>query len=306
MYAIGVDLGGTNLRVGLVSSTGEILELMEEKTPHGPGAPQAFVDFIIQSTKVLMDKFPDKTVSALGVGSPGPICRKRGNIQDTPNLPDYDSFPVIQKLNENLSVPCFIDNDANCAAFAEWKLGAAKNYDHFVMLTLGTGIGGAIVTHGQMIYGKSDGAGELGHITLYPNGLLCKCGKLGCYEQYASATAIKRRATEVYGEEVSNKDLFDNALSGEERSLKILNEVAVDLSIGMGSLINALEPQAFVFGGGIFKSGGEPLLGFIKENLKNKAFASSLEGLEVLPAHFKSNSGVIGAATMALSEGSFF
>jgi glucokinase len=237
-----------------------------------------------------------KKVLGIGIGSPGPLSRERKMIFQTPNLPGFDQFPLGKKVEELTGLKVFFDNDAKCAAIGEKVFGAAKTFKHFVLMTFGTGIGGGVFCDGKMIYGKSDGACEVGHLTLHPDGVLCNCGNRGCFEQYCSATAIERRAALARGAPCTVNELFVEYERQAPWAKKCVHEVAKDLAIASASLVNIFDPEAVVFGGGVFTTGGGPLLSIVKEEIKSRCFASSQVNLRLIPSQLNGNAGVVGAA----------
>lgn len=294
--AIGIDLGGTNLRVALVDAAGNVQSELREKTPVVEG-PQKTAEVMSQLSLALQKSVSEK-ILGIGIGSPGPLSREKRTIFQTPNLPGFDGFPlgtVVEKLS---GLPTFLDNDAKCATLGEGKFGNARGAKNFLLLTFGTGIGGGIVVDGQMLYGKSDGACEIGHMTLHPGGRLCKCGNLGCFEQYVSATALERRVEENFQRKISNVALLDSAQNKEDWALQVLEEFTEDLAIGCASLVNIFDPEKIIFGGGLFTTGGGPLCALVQEKIKDRCFKSSQRGLEILPSGLRGEAGVLGAASL--------
>lgn len=294
MYAIGVDLGGTNLRAAVVSAEGQILSLRERATPKA--APEKLVAQMAEDIRSLLKSFPD--VRGIGIGFPGPLNRKEGLIRETPNLKGFHDFPLREELQKQISLPIYIDNDAKCAVRAEHCFGAGKGKSHVIMLTLGTGIGGGIVVDGKMLYGKSDGACEIGHLNLIPNGDLCGCGAKGCFEKYVSASAIEARAKKVLGASITNPILFERARGQDSKAFSFLQDVAEDLARGLGTLVNLFDPEMIILGGGLMSDGGEPLLGLVKASLPGKCFESLSRNLEIVASQTGSQSGVLGAAQL--------
>ena len=298
--AVGIDLGGTNLRAALVDSTGKILASDRCKTPVKEG-PEATV----QAMKTLIAEVSSADslkIKGVGIGSPGPLSRSGKKIFQTPNLPGFDSFPIGERLEEITGLKVSIDNDAKCATYGEARFGVAKDTKDFILLTFGTGIGGGVFSNGKMIYGKSDGACEIGHMTLYPEGKLCKCGNRGCFEQYVSATAFKSRAAEKYGQAIGSKEVFTAFEAGQAWAMELMREFAVDVSIGVASLVNIFDPGKIVLAGGLFTSGGEPLPAWILESIKDRCFKSSQRGLSIDVSSLHGDAGVLGAASLVLFD----
>jgi glucokinase len=291
--AVGIDLGGTNLRAALVSPEGKILQMLKEKTPVSQG-PEA--------TAQLMGKMISELVSdrrelkGIGIGSPGPLSRKDKMIFQTPNLPGFDRFPLGARVEEITGVPVILEHDAKCAAFGELFFGHARGKKDVVLLTFGTGIGGGVFSDGKMIYGKSDGACEIGHMTLFPDGNLCPCGNKGCLERYVSAIAIERRATEESGRAWTNPQILEAVAAGDPWAIEFLQKIANELSIAVASLVNIFEPQTIILAGGLFSNGGGPICDWVSKFIEGRCFASSRRGLEILPSELAGDAGVVGAA----------
>ena len=296
--AIGVDLGGTNVRAALVREDGSIARFIREKTPVKEG-PEATAQLIAKMSKELAAA---GGVVGIGIGSPGPLSRKDRRIIQTPNLPGFDNFYLGSRVEEISEIPTLLDNDAKCAAFGEGYFGEAKGLSNFILLTFGTGIGGGVVVDGRMIYGKTDGACEIGHMTLYPNGVPCHCGNKGCFERYCSASAIHRRATEVFQRPMGTKEVMDLHLAGDELATQLLREIAVDMSIAVASLVNIFDPQAIVLGGGVFTTGGGPLVPWVIDEIRDRCFKSSQTGLKIVASKLGGDAGVLGAASTVFAE----
>ncbi len=297
-YAIGVDLGGTNMRAALVDDKGKIQAHARTRTPVDLG-PEATA---LEMSRLVAEVRGQNTVVGVGIGSPGPLSRVEKMIYQTPNLPGFDRFPLGKRVEELTGCRVHLDNDAKCASYGEALFGRGKGRKNLILMTFGTGIGGGIFVDGQMIYGKSDGACEVGHLTLYPEGRLCKCGNRGCFEQYCSATAFKRRAYEKTAQEMGGKEIFDAFERGQAWALELMREFAIDLAVGTASLVNIFDPEMVVFGGGLFTTGGGPLGPWVQEAIKDRCFKSSQRGLEIVPSSLGGDAGVLGAASLVLWE----
>lgn len=293
-FTIGIDVGGTNLRVGVVSPIGKIVYVNKQPTPNKDQA--AFLQRLIELIKDCQERFPG-AISGLGIGWPGPVDIENGLILETPNISIFKSFALKSYLEKNLGLSVFLDNDAKCAGLAELKFGVARGLKEFILLTFGTGIGGAVFTNGQLVRGKSGLAGEIGHLCLYPHGIACSCGSLGCFEKYCSAIALERRATEKIGRNISAKEILAEVASND--GLKsLLTEYVEDLAVGLGSLINIFDPQAIVFSGGLFTSGGQNILRALQEKLSKQGFQSLKQHTELKATELEGQAGIIGAASL--------
>ena len=316
-WIIGVDLGGTNIVVGVLpmdGGTGDVLAFRSEPTEAQRGA-KFVVDRI---TNMIEDARTDVLrlhggspgdFAGVGIGSPGPLDRKSGIVINTPNL-GWRNFPLRDLVANAVNLPAVLDNDANCATYGEWWLGVGRNVNTLVGLTLGTGIGGGIVLNGEIFHGVSDAAGEIGHTTIEANGRKCKCGNYGCLEAYASGPAIALRAIEGIeaGAESMLPDLVDGRLEhitaatvyeavvlGDVYANEVMRETAKFLGAGVANLINVLNPEMIVIAGGVTKAGDHLFLP-LKAEVRKRAFRSALDACQICAAILPGTAGVIGAA----------
>jgi len=264
-FAIGVDLGGTNLRIAAVDANGAVLDKIS--TDAGVARGRDYVlDEMCKNVRALAAKFGGAGCTVgIGIGVPGIINRQTGLVHESPNLPGWRDYPVRDEIERRLRTHVILENDANAAAFGEKWLGAASQVDDVCMLTLGTGVGGGLVLQGKIWHGMTGMAGELGHITVDPQGVKCGCGNFGCLEQYASATAVKRMAAEAVarGEapelakameqdpELSAEAIYQMAAQSDETALQIFQSVGQALGIALANMINVLNLPMYVIGGGM-------------------------------------------------------
>jgi len=261
-FAIGVDLGGTNLRVAAVTEDGKLLEKVTLGTQVSRGR-DAVIDAMCEAILGLLAKFSAANLLGVGIGVPGIIDKRSGLLRESPNLPGWEDYPVRDEIERRLKAPVVLENDANAAALGEAWLGAAKNAESMCMITLGTGVGGGIVLNGEIWHGMSGMAGELGHVTVNPEGPRCNCGNRGCVEQYASASAIMRMARQAIADgkdavltkaasdpEFSARVVYNLATQGNEAAKQIFHEAGKMLGIVVADLINVLNLHMYVVGGG--------------------------------------------------------
>jgi glucokinase len=265
-FAIGVDLGGTNLRIAAVDDQGTLLEKVTLGTQVARGR-----DFVISemcgAIRELAAKFSGSgRMIGAGIGIPGIIDQRTGMLRQSPNLPGWHDYPVRNAIEERLGAPVVLENDANAAAFGEAWLGAARGKQSMCIITLGTGVGGGIVLDGRIWRGMTGMAGEVGHVTIDPNGPPCKCGNIGCVEQFASATAVTRMAREAIASgrapelsraasasdiEFSAKVVYNLAIQGNQPARDIFRRVGRALGILVAGLVNTLNLNMYVIGGGV-------------------------------------------------------
>ncbi|MEW6097525.1 MAG: ROK family glucokinase [bacterium] len=313
-YVIAVDLGGTNIRVALVDQNGKIIEKKDTRTKVSEGHK-----VVIQQMKELIWEVIRKTkldiqqICGIGIGSPGPLNTKTGVIIDTPNL-GWKNVGLKDAIQQEFHLPTYVDNDANLAALGEYWLGAGKEVENLICLTLGTGIGGGIILNGEVFHGAGDVAGELGHVIVDPNGLKCGCGNHGCMEAYASGPGIVKRTIFAIKEgrktlinELTSGDLekitplvvYQAALKQDELANYIIKETGRYLGIGIISIVNVLNPQLVIIGGRVAQM-GNLLLKYIKEEVIKRAYLEPCKQISIVLAQLGDDAGIIGAAKMIL------
>jgi glucokinase len=264
-FAIGVDLGGTNLRIAAVDEQGTLVEKVTLGTKVSLGRDHVLDDMCAAIEHVLQKYANSATMLGIGIGVPGIIDMQTGLLRESPNLPGWADYPVRAEIERRLKTVVILENDANVAALGEKWLGAARDFDDMAMLTLGTGVGGGLVIHGSIWHGMNGMAGEFGHTTVEPEGHPCKCGNRGCLEQYASATAIVRMTHEAIAAnnssalaravhsdaEFSAKSLYNLAIQGDEDARRIFRRAGRCLGIVLSTLVNSLNLPIYVIGGGV-------------------------------------------------------
>lgn len=264
-YSIGVDLGGTNLRIAAVDDQGKLLEKITLGTQVALGRERVIND-MCEAIGQLTKRYANlATLQGIGIGVPGIIDMKTGMVRESPNLPGWTESPVRAEIEKRLGARVILENDANVAALGEKWLGAGRDVEDLAVLTLGTGVGGGIILGGRILHGMTGMAGEFGHVTVEPDGVRCGCGNHGCLEQYASATAVVRMAKEAIASgalselsraadpdaEFSAKAVYNLAIQGDEESKKIFRRVGRALGIALADLVNALNLPMYVIGGGV-------------------------------------------------------
>src|SRR5262252_1121326 len=264
-FAIGVDLGGTNLRIAAVDGTGRLIEKVTLGTKVSLGRDHV-INEMCDAIQRLSQKYGNSgSLQGIGIGVPGIIDMQTGLLRESPNLPGWAEYPVRDEIERRLSTMVILENDANVAGFGEKWLGAARDHEDMAMLTMGTGVGGGIVFGGKIWHGMNGMAGEFGHTTVEPEGHPCGCGNRGCLEQYASATAVVRMAREAIAEnaasqlaraahsdpEFSAKSIYNLAIQGDEDARRIFRRVGRALGIVLSGMVNALNLPIYVVGGGV-------------------------------------------------------
>lgn len=288
---IGIDLGGTAIKLGRFTSDGSCLQSLTVDTPQ-PATPEAVVRAIVDAVAKVD---PEGNAAAIGVGTPGPADAAGRIAKIAINLPQWRNVMIADTLEAKIGKPTIIDNDANCAGLGEAWLGAGRYYKSFILLTLGTGVGGAIFINGKLFTGSFGAAGELGLINLIPDGPQCKSGNQGSLEQHTSVIAIRRRT----GKEPS--ELGTLAEKGDAQALKFWQEYGKYLGIGVTSLIYVLTPEAVVIGGGISAS-FEFFLPSMKAEIEQRVMPTSRVDLQIIRAQLGNNAGMLGAAKLAFEK----
>ena len=283
-FSIGVDLGGTNLRIAAVDEQGALVEKVTLGTRFPWGRDRVIGD-MCDAIERMSEKYRNSApLIGIGVGVPGIIDMQTGLVRESPNLPDWVDYPARAAIEQRLKTIVILENDANVAALGEKWLGAAKDYSDVAILTLGTGVGGGLVLGGKIWRGANGMAGEFGHTTVEPDGHPCGCGNRGCLEQYASATAVVRMAREAIasnGEsalaraassdpEFSAKSIYNLAIQGDEDARRIFRYVGRCLGIVLSSLVNSLNLPIYVIGGGV-SSAWEAFSPAIFEELRRRS-----------------------------------
>jgi glucokinase len=264
-FSIGVDLGGTNLRIAAVDERGRLIEKVTLGTKVSLGRDHVIND-MCDAIQRLAEKYRNAAaLLGIGIGVPGIIDMQTGLVRESPNLPDWVDYPARAAIEQRLKTRVILENDANVAALGEEWLGAAKDFDDMAMLTLGTGVGGGLVLGGKIWHGMNGMAGEFGHTTVEPEGHPCGCGNRGCLEQYASATAVVRMAKEAIEKdgasalaraahadaEFSAKSIYNLAIQGDEDARRIFRRVGRCLGIVLSAMVNSLNLPIYVIGGGV-------------------------------------------------------
>jgi len=313
---IGIDLGGTNIKIGCFDSELKLIRKTAVATEADMG-PDVVIDKMAQTVEKLLDDsgLTLQDITAVGIGTPGPAKYSEGIIIKSTNMPNFKNVPICRMLNEKLGAPVSFDNDANVACWGEYVVGAGKGTADMVFFTLGTGIGGGVISHGRLVHGCAENAAELGHIIIYPDGRRCNCGQKGCVEAYASADATAKRATEaiqagnksslkkVLDEKgrITSKDVYEHLAAGDKLAKEITDGTAKALAITCINMLHTTEPKRIVFAGGMIAA-GEPLLARIQDFFNEYIWTLKKEPVEICFATLGEDAGIIGAAALAKQD----
>lgn len=327
-YSIGVDLGGTNLRIGAYTRQTEKLQTIALRTRLGDGPHAVLGDIAGAVAKLREECAAHGDCAGVGVGSPGPLELPAGILSDPSNLPGWAGLELKSELGKLLRAAVTVDSDANAAALAEWRLGTGRgqSVDSMAMLTLGTGVGGGLILDGKIWHGALGMASEPGHTVVYPGGLACKCGSRGCLEMYASATAVRRMARETAAKpggerlcdalaangELHAHDVAAMACEGDAASLAIFAEVGRALGMELAAWVSAMNLPLYVVGGGMAQAWelfAPAMFAALLENSQTYRLTApqdmqvfDLRKTNVLPARLGPEAGLIGAALLAFGE----
>lgn len=310
MIYVGIDLGGTNIAAGIVGESGKLLHKKSIPT----GADRDALAVIKDMAQVAMDVVAENGYSmddvvSVGIGSPGSVDKEKGELVYANNLP-FSHTPMRAEMQKYINKPIYIDNDANCAAWAEAMAGATKGVDDSIAITLGTGVGGGIVVNGKLYSGFNFIGGELGHTVIAVDGEPCSCGRKGCWEAYASATALIRqtkRAAEAHKDskmwdytkdgKFSGRTAFLAAKDGDKAAQEVVDNYVKYVGCGIANMINIFQPEVLVVGGGIANE-GDNLLNPVREYVKKETYAKDIKACRIEKAYLGNDAGIIGAALL--------
>lgn len=296
-YAIGVDLGGTNLRAAAIDSTGRIIEKVVGATNLCAGRDAVVADIVGSIVELRARGGPD--LVGIGVGTPGIIAIEAGVLKQSPNLPAFDNFPMRDELERLLQAPVLLENDANAAALGEKWMGAGRDVQDLVLLTLGTGVGGGIISGGHVVRGFMGMAGEIGHMTVVPNGNPCGCGNSGCLEKHASATSIIAHARMLGFNVDSAKDVYDLALAGEPKARRAFEVFGEALGIALANLVNLFNFPLYLLSGGVLGAWDFFAPAMLNE-VRKRSFVYRAAETRIDKAILGNESGLYGAAYLPI------
>lgn len=300
-YAIGLDLGGTNLRAAAIDNSGKILDRRATDTNTSAGR-EAMLGHMVKAISELRAACGATGLAGIGIGVPGFILLKEGIIRNSNNLVCLEDFPIRDEIEHRLGARVILENDANAAALGEKWMGAGRDVDDLVMLTLGTGIGGGIISGGRVIHGYLGMAGELGHLTVVPNGNPCGCGNQGCLEKHASATALSAMANMLHlGDNLSAREIYDLAAGGNEKARWIFTIMGQALGVALATLVNTFNFPLYLLSGGILPAWdffAPPMF----EEVRRRSFTFRSTDTRIEKATLGNEAGLFGAAFLPWVE----
>lgn len=297
MKIVGIDIGGTMIKYGLLSLEGEILESGETATEASKG-----VEVLFEKLCAVVEGYSKEEIAGIAVSGTGQIDGSIGKvIGGNEIIPGWIGTNLVERLEKRFNLPAVLENDVNCAALGEKWLGAGKGQNDFVCLTIGTGIGGGVVLNGNIFRGDTCVAAEFGHIQIEKNGVQCLCGKKGCYERYASATALVRMAKERTGEELNGKEIFDREKAGEPVFVQLVKDWVDYFTDGLSTIIYIFNPALVIIGGGVTKQ-GDYLFDKIYKSINSKIGINYKKNLSIKFAELGNNAGMLGAEYLLLKK----
>ncbi len=313
MYRIGVDLGGTNIAVGVVNEKNEIIGRGTVKT-RAPRPAEEIFDSIKEAVDLAVENagIDYEDIKTVGIGTPGSVNKETGEIEFSNNL-GFNNVPAKTLLEERLKKPVFLENDANCAALGEAVAGSGNGVKDFVAITLGTGVGSGVIIDGKIIRGYNYCGGEIGHTVICVDGIQCNCGRKGCWEKYASAPALISQAKEAMEnnkdsllwktcdndiEKVDGISIFKAFDENDETAINVVNRYLYYVSVGIANIINSLQPEMVCIGGGI-SAQGEKILAPIRKYVEKERYSiHAKKQAKIVPAKLANDAGIIGSALL--------
>ena len=313
-YYIGVDLGGTNVKAGIVTPEGDVLARVENTTEVHMGQDHSVARIIETAKQAVAEAgLTDRQISGIGIGSPGPLDIFNGIVLSPVNFPTWKNVPLVQLLSEAFGgVPATLDNDANVVAYGENWLGAGRDTQNFLCITLGTGVGGGVVCEGKLLHGFDGNAAEIGHICIDYDGPPCNCGSIGCLEVYCSATGMVRRTkaalavenprTSLSPEGLTAQRIAEAALEGDEFAQRIYDETGFFLGMGIVSAVALYNSEIVAIGGGVARA-GELIFAPTRRTFRRYGFPNLRDTLKIEPMRLGDNAAVLGAAKLIIDGG---
>lgn len=309
-YAIGVDLGGTFIKIGIVNEKGKILKKVEIETKANEG-PKEVVKQISKGIRLILSDNKMK-IEGIGIGSPGMVNSKKGTVENPPNFPGWKKVNLKKAISKEFGIPTEIENDANDAAVGELIYGAGKKFRSFLMVTLGTGVGGGIIFNKRIYRGDSGAAGEIGHATIDYKGERCKCGSVGCIETFIGNNYLIQRIKKdlkhhpksaiiklVQGDlkKITPRIIHEASLLGDEFAKSVIIDAGTKLGYGLASVINVLDIANIIVGGGV-AGFGELLFDSLEQSIKERVLIPIKPRIKVKPAKLKNEAGIKGASAL--------
>jgi len=298
--ALGLDLGGTQIKAAVVREDGQVIHQAQIETPASRGVDEV-AERIVAISREALEQFPE--ITACGLGAPGLVDLERRTVRTAPNFPTWRDVPLAELIAQRLGSSVILENDVNCFGLAEQRWGAGRGFRHLLALAVGTGIGGAIILNGELYRGSSGAAAELGHISVDLWGPRCGCGNLGCAERYLGEQWFTQAAqVELDDETISSpSEISRRAENGDPLAVKFLEGRGEILGVLCTTLIHTFDPEAIIIGGGIAQA-GEPFFTGVKKSILERAYPILAQKVKIIPAQLGTIAGALGAAALALEN----
>ena len=299
-FVLGVDVGGTNIKFGLVNPSGKVIVRNSLVTKTFIRDQKKLIQAMVDALVDLMarEHLPVRRIAGIGVGLPGIVDTKQGMVRFLPNIPGWRDVPLEKILRKKLDVPVFIENDVNMITLGEWRFGAGRGIKNLVCVTLGTGVGGGLIMDNKLYHGEGFAAGEIGHIPINEKGPHCSCGGFGCLESYVGNKHLVKRAGEIMNkQEMALEEMFRLANAGNRKALKFWEETATHIGNGLVGVVNLLNPQRIVIGGGVANN-HKFLFKTIQDIIRKRAMPTQAAMVEILRAKLGNDAGIIGAQVL--------
>lgn len=303
-YIIGIDVGGTNVKLGLIDPKGEVVSRLSFSTRNFSSTPERLTDAICESVGALLrkERVVKASVAGVGVGLPGLIDVKGGIVRTLPNISGWKDVPLKKLMEKKLGLRVQLENDVNMITLGEWKYGAGKGLSDVIFMTLGTGVGAGLILNGDIYRGPAFAAGEIGHAPLNEKGPECGCGGWGCFERYVGNKELQHMAIKIFKQrDITLEDVYQKAVEGKKKALGFWDMVGERVGNGLVGPVNILNPQAVVIGGGVSRSFAffEPA---VARTLRRRAMRTQAETVRIIKALLDDDAGIIGAKVLICHE----
>jgi glucokinase len=302
-YVIGVDVGGTNVKLGLISSTGKISARSSFSTKNFNQKPKTLISAICDAVLQLLslEGLFRRDIAGVGIGLPGLVDADRGIVRILPNIPGWKEVPLKKIMEKELGILVRLENDVNMITLGEWRYGAGKGFRDLICITLGTGVGAGLILNDVIYRGPGYAAGEIGHMPLNVDGPDCGCGGWGCFERYVGNKALKKDAAKAFGKDIALEEVYLMARQGKKKAIKFWEMVGETVANGLIGPINFLNPECVIIGGGVSRS-----LEFMRPSLekviRRRCMKTQAEMVRIIKARLDDDAGIVGAQVLVRYE----
>ncbi|MBI3601310.1 MAG: ROK family protein [Candidatus Omnitrophica bacterium] len=299
-YVVGVDVGGTNIKLGLVHPGGRVMARSHFPTKPLSSSKKQLIAVLAEAIKkiITVNDLKIKDIAGIGIGLPGLIDYPRGRVRFLPNIPGWRNVPLKAILQKKLNLPVFIDNDVTLITLAEWKFGAGRGVEHLICLTLGTGVGSGLILDNRLYRGAANAAGELGHLPLNEQGPACNCGGFGCFETYVGNRRLFALASRIMNKpKMTTQQMFVLANQGHPKALRFWRQVATHIGNGLVGVVNLFNPELIIIGGGV-SNNEKFLFPAIRAVIKKRAMSLQAAMVKIRRAKLGDDAGIIGAQVL--------